>query len=373
MNRFPLVLAVATAALSNIAVHADTLPVWFGTGSSASKGIYHATLSTKNGKLSKPTVAAEIKSPGFLDAHPDGSMVYAVCRLPEGESGVAAYAIDGDSLTFLNGEPIGDGGGAHVGVHPSGKFLMTAQYGGNSVAVFPLAGDGKVEARSQLIEHEGGSGVVGKRQDKPHPHYCGYDPAGNFAFVPDLGMDGIVIYKVNDDKSGVTRHGFAKVPAGGGPRHMKFSPDAKFAYVLNELALSVSVFAYDTAQGNLTLLQTIPTLSEKTKAEEVFNSASEVRLHPSGKFLYTANRGHDSITAFSIDPSNGKLSLIEVESIRGAWPRNFNLDPSGQWLLAAGAQSNTISVFAIDPESGELTFQRGNIINVPGAICVLFP
>ena len=102
-------------------------------------------------------------------------------------------------------------------------------------------------------------------------------------------------------------------------------------------------------------------------------SASEVRLHPSGKFLYTANRGHDSITAFSIDPSNGKLSLIEVESIRGAWPRNFNLDPSGQWLLAAGAQSNTISVFAIDPESGELTFQRGNIINVPGAICVLFP
>ena len=366
-----LVLTTATLACSVIGLHAESLPVWFGTGSSASQGIYRATLNTEDGKLSQATLAAKIGSPGFLGRHPDGSKVYAVCRLPNGQSGVAAYAIDGETLTYLNGEEIGDGGGAHVGVHPSGNFLMTAQYGGNSVAVFPLEADGKVQKRSQLIEHEGGSAVVPKRQDKPHPHYCGFDPAAKFAFVPDLGMDGVVIYKVNEDQCGITRHGFVNVTPGGGPRHMKFSKDAKFAYVLNELALSVSVFAYNAENGSLTILQTIPTLTEDAKSKEVFNSASEVCLHPSGKFLYTANRGNDSITAFAIDVTTGKLSLIEVEAIRGAWPRNFNVDPSGRWLLAAGAQSNTVSVFAIE-DDGQLTFQKGNLINVPGPICVLF-
>ena len=363
-------LSLATAILWGWVVTpaiAQTQPVWFGTGA---KGIYHATLNTANGEISDAQLAAEIASPGFLDLHPDGNKLYAVCRLPNGNPGVAGFAIQDGSLRFLNGKEIGDGGGTHLAVHPSGTFLLTAQYGGGSTARFGLDGDGHLQGEPILYEHEGGSKVVAKRQKSPHPHWCGFDLAAKFAFVPDLGMDGVVIYRIADQQ--LHKHGFAEVPAGGGPRHMKFSHDGKRAYVLNELALSVSVFDYNAPQGSLTMIQTIPTLTEAIKDKESFNAASEIRIHPNGQFAYAANRGHDSITVFAIEAESGKLRWVENEPIRGAWPRNFNLDPSGRWLLAAGGQSNTVSVFAVDTESGELTFQRGKVINVPSPICVLF-
>ena len=152
---------------------------------------------------------------------------------------------------------------------------------------------------------------------------------------------------------------------------MKFSPDGKFAFILNELTLSVTSFAYDSEAGKLTALGTVPALSEEAKAQETFNSASEIRVHPSGKFVYSANRGHDTITVYSHDGKGG-LEVVEVEPVRGAWPRNFSLDPSGKWLLAAGKDSSTVSVFAIDQETGKLSYQRGGIIKVPTPICVLF-
>ncbi|MEM7384427.1 MAG: beta-propeller fold lactonase family protein, partial [Verrucomicrobiota bacterium] len=170
----------------------------------------------------------------------------------------------------------------------------------------------------------------------------------------------------------LVKHGFAACPPGSGPRHMKFSQDGRFAYVLNELSLAITVFAWNPDKGELAPLQTIRTLTEDTKAKESFNSASEIRIHPSQKFVYSANRGNDTVTVFKRDGESGKLTLVEVEPIRGAWPRNFNLDPSGRWLLTAGRDSNTIAAFAVDAETGELTYKR-SIISVPGPICVLFP
>ena len=152
---------------------------------------------------------------------------------------------------------------------------------------------------------------------------------------------------------------------------MKFSTDGKFVYLLNELSLSVTTFSYDGKAGVLKKLTTVPALSEEVKAKEMFNSSSEIRVHPSGKFVYSANRGNDTITAYRADSSTGRLEVIEVEPIRGAWPRNINMDPTGHWLLAAGADSNTIAVHAIDQTTGELTYQRKSIINVPGPICIL--
>ena len=213
-------------------VQGAILNVYFGTGGEAAKGIYHATFDPEKGKLSEAKLAAEIGAPGFLALHPDKQKLYAVGQL-EGRAVVAGFQIDPSGiLTRFTASPILDGKGTHIAVHPSGRFLLTAQYGGGSTALFPLDRDGKL-GTSVVTEHEGGSNVVPSRQDKPHAHWCGYSPDGQYAFVPDLGMDGIVIYRVDQDKPAISNHGFAASIPGGGPRHMRFSMDGKFIYLLN--------------------------------------------------------------------------------------------------------------------------------------------
>lgn len=353
-------------------LQAANVDVYFGTSGKATKGIYKSKFDTGKGKLTSPELVAEIGSPGFLALHPNKTYLYAVAQNDNGPC-VAAYRIEnGGALKLLNTEAIGDGGGAHISVHPSGKFLLTAQYGGGSVALFPLSSNGRVEARGQLIEHEGGSGVVKGRQDQPHPHWTGYSPDGRFAFVPDLGLDKIQIYKVNENGPSITAHGFAESIPGGGPRHMRFSVDGKFIYLLNELALAVTTFKYDAKAGTTKRLTTTPALSEKAKSEEMFNSSSEILVHPNGRLVFSANRGDDTVTAYQANPRTGKLSVTEVEPVRGAFPRNINMDANGKWLLAAGQHSNTVSVFAIDQSTGKITYQLNSVVNVPGPICILF-
>lgn len=350
---------------------ADAVDVYFGTSGKDAKGIYHAKLNTEKGKLSGINLTAGVKSPSFLAFHPDRKIIYAAALMEQDHS-VVAYAIDENGkLSFINSEVISDSGGTHIGVHPSGKFLMTAQYSGGSIAVFPLGKDGRVMPRSQLIEHAGGSGVVPKRQDKSHPHWVGFSPDGRFAMVPDLGLDQIVVYHVQSDQTSIKRIGAIDGVPGGGPRHMRFSVDGEYIFLLNELALSVSTFAYDSEEGSAELVATTPTLSPAMKKKESFNSSSEILVHPNGKFVYAGNRGSDTVTAFQIDPETGRLYVTDVEPIRGSWPRNINLDSSGRWLLAAGQFSDTVAVFSIDTETGELTFPRGNVFPVPDVTCVL--
>jgi len=366
-------ILAGTALLLTTATFLQAAPVsvYIGTGSLTSKGIYRTTFDPETGKLTKAEVAAEIGSPGFLALHPDGKKLYAVANLQK-TSVVAGYTIGRDgALTLINTSPTGDGKGAHLAVHPSGKFLLSAQYGGGSVALFPLGGDGML-GQSTVIEHEGGSKVIPRRQNKPHPHWCGFSPDGRFALVPDLGLDAIVIYRVDVEKPAITRHGVAMTVPGGGPRHMRFSPDGKIIYLLNELSLSVTTFAYDAEKGTAKRLTTTAALSEETKSKESFNSAAEILVHSGGRFVFSSNRGHDSVTAYRADPATGILTVTEVEPVRGAWPRNINLDPTGHYLLAAGAHSNTIAVHEIDQETGELTYLRNRIISVPGPICILF-
>ncbi|TWU22181.1 6-phosphogluconolactonase [Novipirellula galeiformis] len=350
------------------------LSVWLGTSSAKpSKGIYHCTLNTENGQLSDPELAAEIRGPGFLAMHPNGSVLYAVGSVA-GEASVAAYKIDGEGkdakLTLLNAVPIGDGGAAHVAIDSQGKMLLTAQYGSGSTAAFSLNADGSIKQRTSLQKHEGASRVVKGRQEAPHAHWAGFSPDERFAFVPDLGLDKVMIFKVDTNTATIEPHGFGQAPMGGGPRHMKFHPNGQWIYLLNELDLSVTMFDYDAKQGTMTPKQTIPTVAKSELAKERFTSASEIRVHPNGKFVYSANRGHDTITAFKVDPQNGELAVIEREFIRGATPRNFNLDPSGQWLLAAGQLSHTLASFAVNQETGELMFNQ-HVVFAPSPICVL--
>lgn len=354
---------------------AKRVDVWIGTSPrKPSEGIYHCLLDTSSGKLTDPQLAAEISGPGFLALHPDEHHLYAVGKL-DGVPSVVAYRIvehgGKSSLELDNALPIGDGTAAHVAVDATGKMLVTAQYGGGSVAAFSLKADGSLDRATNLIKHEGGSRAVPGRQDAPHAHWVGFSPDNRFAFVPDLGLDKVVIYKVDPQMAQLTFHGYGEVPAGGGPRHMKFHPNGKNIYVLNELALSVTVFDYKPDTGTMIAKQTIPTVAAELLEKETFKSASEIRVHPSGKFVYSANRGHDTITAFRVDPTTNELSVIEVEPVRGATPRNFNLDPSGRWLLAAGQDSHTLASFAVNTETGELTYNRSNV-TAPSAICVLF-
>lgn len=364
------IIFAALIAMSSLAF-AEPIDVYFGTGGRESKGIYRATFDPENGKLTDAQVAAEINGPGFLAWHPDGTKIYAVAGV-EGGAGVAGFHVKDDgALEQFTSSVNPDGGGAHVAVHPSGKFLLTAQYGGGSVALFPIGADGKL-GDAVVHEHEGGSKVVDGRQDSPHPHWCGFSPDGKFAFVPDLGTDNIHVYQVDAAKPAITKHGLAASVPGGGPRHMRFSADGKFIYLLNELTLSVTTFAYNAEAGTAARLTTTPALSEEVKAKEGFNSAAEILVHPGGKFVWSSNRGNDSITCYRADPATGQLIVTEVEPIRGAWPRNINIDPTSRWILAAGADSNTISVHQIDEETGELTFLTKGVINVPGPICILF-
>ncbi|MEM9656918.1 MAG: lactonase family protein [Planctomycetota bacterium] len=370
-------LAAAGALLGTL-VHAaaDSSTVWIGTTTprgGASKGIYGAAFDSETGAISQPWLAAEMESPGFVALHPNGRWLYSTGRRPDGEGDVAAFEISGNGeepaqLRFLNAQSTGDGGAAHLAVDKSGDWLFTAQYGGGSVALFPLDAEGRIGPRRQLVEHVG-AGPDARRQQSPHPHWVGVSPDNRFLMVPDLGIDKVVVYRFDAESGRIEPTGAGVCPPGGGPRHMKFHPNGRFVYVVNELQMSVTVFSWDAESGTLTPVQTISTLPDAL--QEVPNTSSEIRVHPNGRFVYAANRGHDSIAAFRVDEENGRLTFVEREAIRGSWPRNFNIDPSGKWLVAAGRDSATLAVFGIDQDAGNLRY-TGKTVGCPSPICVEF-
>lgn len=351
---------------------ADKTAVWIGMSAPKNgerEGIYRATLDSDSGKLSRPTLAAEIKDPGFLALGPNGKRLYAVCKLANGDGGVAAFEVSNDkqSLRLLNTEPTGGGDACHVTTDREGRYLFTAQYGAGTVSALPLAPDGRIRPHSDVVRHSG-TGPNKVRQEGPHPHWVGTDPANRYLFVPDLGSDKVVTYQLDPDTGKLQPHGAGHCPAGSGPRHLVFHPNGKFAYVINELTITVTVFRYDPATGKLEEIQTIDSLPEKCRKGAV-NSGSEIYIHPSGKFLYAATRGDDTISVFRVDSETGKLAFVEREPIRGSHPRCFNIDPTGKWLLAAGRDSNTISVFRIHPETGRLVYNQ-QVVNSPSPICI---
>ncbi len=406
-----LPMLLILSLVSQVRAQDDMIDVWIGTGKI---GIYHLTLDTNSGKLSEPTMESPTAGAGFLAMHPNGKVLYSTDR--SGGS-VAAFDINqpvvdkellklkaelvelknrfgpkhpkiraheeqirkrkkeaseaGVRLTLLNRLETGDGGSACVAIDQSGRVLLSAQYGGGSTSSYSVNPDGSLKERVEKIEHGEGTKVNPRRQEAAHPHWVGTSPDNRFVFVPDLGADRVFVYELDAEQASLKLHSKIPVPPGSGPRHMKFHTTGKYVYVLNELALTISVFEYDAEKAEFKDIQLIKTLSEEAKAKEKQNTAAEIRVHPSGKFVYSSNRGHDSISVFSVDQATGKLTLVEQVHVRGAWPRNFNLDPSGKWLIAAGQNSNTLSLFEVDQESGKLTYTQ-KTVNVPAPICVLF-
>lgn len=355
-----------------VQTNAQEQVVWIGTttpSNGPSKGIYRCVFDASKGRLSTPVLAAKISSPGFLTLNQSGTRLYSVGRIGD-ESCVAAFEVMDEApyLWRLNSQPIGDGGSAHVSLDRDDRLLFTAQYGGGSVAVYPIDEKGYIQSQTQLVKHTG-SGPNPARQKSPHPHWTGVSQSNAYLYVPDLGLDRVVYYEIDHANAAIRSKGMGICPPGGGPRHMKFHPSNRWAYVLNELQLSVTTFNYNAESGSLHPIQTLSALPENLR--EGFNSGSEIRIHPNGRFLYTANRGHDSITVFEIDTTSGLLTFKEREPVRGSWPRNFNIDPTGKWLIAAGRNSNTLSVFEIDSREGLLLYTQ-HTVNCPTPICVAF-
>lgn len=345
--------------------------VFFGTGD---KAIYVSRFDAATGALEEPKIAAEVARPNFLEIHPSGKTLYVCSRADGGgapEGVVIAYRIDRASgnLTELNSQPTGAPGPAHVNVSHDGKTAAAANYTGGSTASFRIGSDGRLVARTSFIQHEGLS-VDPRRQSEPHSHSVNFSPDDRFLISADLGLDKLLIYEVDPATSALLPHDppFAKVAPGSGPRHFTFHPSGQFAYVVNEMASTVTAFDWDARRGALQEIQTISTIPEGYSEP---TTLSEVQVHPNGRFLYAANRGHDSIAVFSIDASTGKLTPIERESVQGKVPRNFRLDPDGRWLFSANQGSGAVVVLKVDPSTGELS-PTGKSVAMPSPMCVRF-
>ena len=381
------VLCLSACLLSAAATAAERL-VWFGTYTTppgGSEGIYVARFDTERGTFTKPVLAATAQNPSFLALHPRLPMLYAVSEVtgaagkPEG--GIAAFAVDEQTgtLTPRGGQPSGGGGPCHVAVDPTGKVVLAANYGGGSLICLGLAADGAIEQVATgtpggFIQHgydrAGTPGINERRQEKAHAHSVDVSPDGRFAFCCDLGLNQVLVYRLDPAQATLEPHGGATVAVGAGPRHFALHPGGRFAWCVNELDQTVTSFRYDAAAGTLTQIQTLGTLPDDVRDRTGF-SCAEIAVHPSGRFLYASTRGHDSIAMYSIDEATGRLTFLGAEPTRAKTPRHFAIAPGGKFLLAAGQSSGTVTVFTIDAATGKLDF-TGESVEVPTPVCVLF-
>lgn len=360
-----------TSLLGLQALTVPALEVYVGTYTKphGSEGIYHTTLDLKSGTLSPATLACPAKDPTFLEIHPNHHFIYAVTERNPGA--VSAFAIDPETkkLTLLNTSSTGGKGPCHVCISNDGKTLLVANYSGGSVASIPINKNGTLAEPASMIQHTGSS-INPKRQNEPHVHSVNLSPDNRFAYVADLGLDKIMIYRLDAKTSQLLPNKPAeiKIKPGAGPRHISFGPGGKWAYLINELDNTMIAFAYDPTIGGLSEIQTIATLPEGYTGE---NTCAEVRVHPNGKFLYGSNRGHDSIVIYKINPDTGRLTLLGFQNSGIKNPRNFNIDPTGQYCVVANQDANTVIVFRINPKSGLLT-PTGQAITISAPVCIRF-
>jgi 6-phosphogluconolactonase len=345
-----------------------------------SKGIYAFRFDSGSAELTALGLAAETVNPSFLAIDPSRHFLYAVNEIQKykdvSSGGVSAFAIDSQKgsgptgkLQLLNEIASRGADPCYISFDKTGKYALVANYTGGSVAVFPVQSDGHVGEASAFVQHTG-SGVNRERQEGPHAHWIETTPDNRFAIAVDLGLDELLVYRFDDRKGTLTPNNppYAKLDPGAGPRHLAFHPNGKFAYVVNELQSTITTFAYDARKGELHKLKTVSTLPKDFSGS---NDTAEIKVHPSGKFLFASNRGHDTIALFSIDSKTGALSLVDHFPTQGKTPRNFEIDPTGKFLFVANQETNNVVVFQITPSTGRLTATK-QTVEVPAPVCLTF-
>ncbi len=364
---------MADSATAHVLAFAGTYTKAQPAGEDPADGIYSYRFDPASGALTLLCATGGIANPSFLSMDAQGRYLYAVSEVADHESkrsgSVTAYAIDRQTgaLRFLNRQPSHGAGPCYVTVDPASQFVLVANYSGGSVAMYPLQDGGSLGEASDVHQFAGTS-VNPERQDRAHAHSIVVDPAGKYVFVPDLGTDKVMQFRLDRAQGKLLPHAepFLAVEPGAGPRHFAFHPRARHGYVINELGCTITACTYDADQGRLAAIQTVSTLPAGFTGTSY---CADIHVTDSGRFLYGSNRGHDSIVIFRIDPQSGRLSLVGHEPTGGQTPRNFALDPSARFLLAANQDSDTIVSFRINPETGKLT-PTGQITSVPRPVCI---
>lgn len=368
-------LALLMACGAALLPAADPYFLYTGTYTDkGSEGIYAWRVDGASGKSAPLGLVAASANPTFLALHPNQKVLYAVNETSDFEGqksgSVSAYAVDRVSgkLKLLNRVSSHGAGPCHVAVDATGKLLAVANYGGGNFATYPLEADGSIGKAFHVISSQG-SGPNTARQEGPHGHSVNFAPDNRHMLATDLGTDSVLV-SAFDAAAGSLVPGVpprVAVRPGSGPRHLVFSRDGKYCYVINELDSTIDAYQYDAETGNLTAMQHVSTLPAGFSGQ---STAAEIALHPSGKFLYGSNRGHDSIAVFAIDEHNGQLSPVEIVATGGRTPRNFTLDQKGRWLFAANQDSDNITMFRINSKTGKLTPFHSSL-TVKNPVCVL--
>lgn len=347
----------------------------YTAGESKSKGIYAYRFDSDTGQVTPIGLAVETVNPSFLAIAPNHRFLYAVNEVGdykgEKSGAVSAFAIDQKTgkLTLLNQVASKGADPCYITLDKTGKYVLAANYTGGSIAVFPVLEDGRLGEASAFVQHTG-HGTNPARQEGPHAHSIDLSPDNRFAIVDDLGLDETLVYKFDAGKGTLSPNDppFAKADPGAGPRHLAIYPSGKFAYVTNEMGDSVAAFTFDSAAGTLQPLQTISTIPKNFTGH---NDDAEIEIHPSGKFLYASNRGHDSIAVFSIDSNSGRLAFEEYVPAKGQSPRNFVIAPGGKFLFAENEKSDNVVLFGIDQQTGKLT-PTGKEWEIDQPVCIRF-
>jgi 6-phosphogluconolactonase len=368
MTRRSLLSALAASA----AFAAPPAAYWIYVGANTrrnARGIYVSRLDAVTGAMSAPKLAAETANPLFLTVHPIGRTLYATGELPgtDGVQGcVNAYGIDPatGALTFVNRIATQGGLPIYLTTDQKGGTLLAANYRSGSVVAMPLSPEGRPGEISSFSQHFGSS-VHPQRQTGPHAHCVEISPDGRYLLAPDLGIDRVVIYRLDTTahKLALNDPSFIDAKPGAGPRHITFHPKKPIAYLINELDSGIHTFAWNRSRGALTPIAGTSALPPGFTGRSV---TAEIRVHSNGKFLYASNRGHNSIAVFAIE-RDGSPRLIEHTPSGGAIPNSFTLDPQGRWLISVNQNSDSVNAFAIGRD-GRLTAGASIAVDTPAAV-----
>lgn len=346
----------------------DEFFVYIGSSKSertASKGIYTYRFRAGTGQLTSVGLV-KITNPAFLALHPNHRFLYTVNQTADyATSAVTAFAIDRATggLTLLNQVSSHGANPVYVLLDKTKRYALVANYIGHNVATFPVLEDGRLGDASDVVQYTDSSVNHPERPKGAFPHSIDVSSNNRFAIVTALGLDKLFVYRFDSSHGSLVQNDppFVSLAPGAGPRHIAFDPRGKYVYSMNETAGTVTVFSYNAANGTLSERQTISTLPKDFKGN---NASGEIEVHPTGKFLYASNRGHDSIAVFAVESKKGTLTPIESVPTQGKAPGNFQIDPTGSYLFVANENSDTVVVFRIDSNLGRLT-PTGHVLEVP--------
>jgi 6-phosphogluconolactonase (cycloisomerase 2 family) len=337
-------------------------PLYVGTYTSVEgggKGIGLATYDAATGRITGSGTITGVGDPSYLALHPDRRTLYAVDERDDG----AVTAVRLADRKVLGSRGTGGAAPCHLSVHPSGRWLLSANYGSGSVAVHPIDASGALGERTDLVRHTGPP--PGPGQEGPHAHQFVTSPDGGHVLAVDLGTDTVYTYRLDEKAGTLTEAAQAHTRPGAGPRHLTFHPGGRYAYLANEVDNTVAVCSYDPVSGRVEVGE-----AQSTGTGPGTSYPAQILVTANGRYAFLANRGHNSLTRYAVEADGARLRLLGTVPVGGDFPRQIAFSPEGTLLFAANQKSSTVTVFHVDGANGELR-RAGEAFSSPVAVCAL--